>query len=198
MTDSLPPNRIRELRKQRGFSQTRLAEMLSGDHTHSLIAKVETGQQPLTHQYMLEIAAALGVRPIDIIQNPGGGFVELPLIGVVAAGNWREAIQEVTDWVAVPSGLGGASSFALTVDGDSMDNIVGDGGFVVVDPAQLDLSSGSVYIISNGEHETTFKRYAEKPPRLEPCSSNPDHKTIPVGREPFVVIGRVVFAGTRL
>lgn len=175
-----------------------LASEMRAETSFSTIAKLETGRMGLTLDYMIEISSVLGVKPTDLISDPGKTYTEYPLIGAVAAGQWREAIQVAEEFIALPNGTGGPNSFALTVEGDSMDKIVGNGGFVLVDPDSRDLSPGLVYIISNGDNETTFKKYVAPPPRLEPCSNNPKHVAIPIGREPFIVIGRVVFAGSRL
>ena len=79
-----------------------------------------------------------------------------------------------------------------------MNLLIEPDGYVVVDPDMRDLIDGKVYAVMNGSAETTVKRYRENPPRLVPCSSNPEHKDIAIGREPFTVIGRVVFRASEL
>ncbi len=187
------PNRIRELRKLRGLTQEDVAMGISADTTKGTVAKLETRQMALSADYILAISNVLGVSPGEVLCERSETR-DLPLLGRVAAGNWREAVQECDERIAVPEGLGGANLFALRVDGDSIDKIVPDGGIVVVDPDALDLLEGRIFVVSNGEHETTIKRFSAVPPRLEPCSTNPVHKPIEIGREPFVTIGRAVYA----
>jgi phage repressor protein C with HTH and peptisase S24 domain len=54
------------------------------------------------------------------------------------------------------------------------------------------------YVVENGDHDTAFKKFDKEQMALLPCSSNPDHKPIPLGSHPFRVIGRVVFFGADL
>lgn len=69
---------------------------------------------------------------------------------------------------------------------------------VSVDPDQTHLIDGKFYVIANGHNETTFKKFCKKQMALIPCSSNPSHQPIPVGPEPFRVLGRVVHFGADL
>lgn len=195
--DSRPtPNRIREVRKQRGMTMQELGEK-AGMH-YTTVAKIERSQRGLKLNYLAAIAAALGVKPIDLI----GGAPDVmpirmvPLVGKIAAGNWSEAIEDPIG--TVPAPVGGPNAFALRPDGDSMDLIVGPDSYIVVDPDEFELRDGKVYAMKNGDGETTFKRFRAEPPRLEPCSSNPEHKPIPFGREPLTTIGRVVWQGSEL
>lgn len=166
--------------------------------TGSAVAKLETGALRLTVDYALDIADALGVSLNEILGLDGQGARYLPEIGRVAAGNWREAIAMTEERVAVPGHLRGADLFVLRPEGDSMDLIVGGGGFIVVDPGDKDLIDKKHYVVMNNDGDTTFKQFSQAGMRFEPCSSNPDHKPIPIGTEPFVVIGRVIYAGRDL
>jgi SOS-response transcriptional repressor LexA len=78
-----------------------------------------------------------------------------------------------------------------------MDKLVGEDGLIIVDPDQRDLINGKLYCVRNIAGEATFKRYRADPPQLEPMSSNPYHTAIPLGREPFIVIGRVTYTFNR-
>lgn len=185
-------SRIRQLRMAAGLSMEELARRV-GDGTHfTTISKIERSQRTISLDWIIKIAAALNVAPAELLRKETDRPITLvPLIGTIAAGNWREAIQDPIEMI--PASGVGPNSFALRPEGDSMDRLVGDGAIVIVDPDQLDLLEGKLYAMMNGEGETTFKRYRNDPPRLEPVSNNPDHKAIPLGREPFTVIGRVVW-----
>lgn len=116
----------------------------------------------------------------------------VPVIGLISAGTWAEAIQQPIG--RTYASKGGRRSFALRVDGDSMDLLVMPGANVIVDPDDTDLMDGKAYAVMNEGGEATFKRYRAEPARLEPASSNPKHKTISVGRGGFTIIGRAVQA----
>lgn len=79
-----------------------------------------------------------------------------------------------------------------------MDLVVPDSSTIIIDPMDLDLWPGRYYVIENGERETTFKQYKESPARLVPCSSNPDHKEIPISGGGFRVVGRVIWRASRM
>lgn len=184
-------NRIREVRQRRGMSLEELGAAIGV--SFSTVAKLERSQRTLSLDLLTTIAKALGVTPGELIGGPqvGPPLRTVPIIGKIAAGNWREAIEDPIGHVAVPDA--GPNAFALVPDGDSMDLVAPEGSIIVIDPDMKELAEGRMYAVMNREHETTFKRYRSDPPRLEPCSSNPAHKPIPLLSEPMEMIGRVVW-----
>lgn len=194
MNRTFAPNRIRELRSKRNMTQLEVAEAYPGDITKATIAKLETRAMALTGDYVFGLAEALKVAPGELFEPMTSGARTLPLIGSVAAGRWAEAITATLDTVEVPSDLRGERLFALRVVGDSMDRIVPDGGIAVINPDDIELRAGKIYVVANGEGDTTIKRFCAEPPRLEPVSNNPRHTAIAIGREPFVAVGRAIYA----
>ena len=198
----VPLNRVRQVRMEKGLTMEDLAQRVGkylDKPTHfTTIAKIERSQRGLSGEMLRAIAEALGVRPDELVdQAPQMIPVRMvPIVGKIAAGNWREAIAEPLGYLPAP--IGGANAFALKPEGTSMNMVVGDEAMIVVDPDELDLLEGKLYAVMNGEGETTFKRYRGDPPRLEPVSSDPSHPIIPLGREPFTVIGRIIWQGSAL
>lgn len=135
-------------------------------------------------------------RYLRIETSPGVVFV--PIIGISSAGNWREAIELPRGALPIPTDLAGTRAFAVEISGDSMDLLVPEGAFVVVDPDQTQLFNDKVYLIDNGENETQVKLYRSNPARFEPASRNETHSTIFVGNDSVTVIGRVVWQGQPL
>lgn len=115
----------------------------------------------------------------------------LPIVGLVSAGMWREGFEQVIGYMPSPDPSLGKDAFVVIVEGSSMNKIAQPGDAVIVDPSERSLIDGKLYIIRNGDGETTFKQYRENPARLEPCSDDPRHRTIYPGQEGFEVIGRV-------
>lgn len=189
------PNRIRQIRQSQGLTLEELSGMLDNEATPSTVAKLERSQISLTLDRIVDFARALNVPPMAIIDETTSQMRAVPIAGSIAAGNWREAVHDPQGYAAVHSEGIGENAFALRVVGDSMDKIVPEGGIIVVDPDQLDLSNRCVYAVQNGSGETTFKQFRSSPPTLEPCSTNSAHTPIAIGREPFVVLGRVVHVG---
>lgn len=158
------------------------------------VSRLESGRIALTVRYMQSIAHALGVPEIDIVREPKTAVKLVPILGSVPAGPLAEPSSLADGWLPIPSSVGGERSFALSPEGDSMGNVAAPGSFIVVDPDQLDLIAGKAYVVTNGQGEATFKRYRADPPRLEPDSANPAHQPIILGREPFLIVGRVILA----
>lgn len=179
-------------------------EALGGAMAHELtastIAKLEGRKMAFSADYLLDMANVLQVSPTELLLKTTEARV-LPVVGKIAAGNWREAVEMSDETIPVPDHLDGANLFVLRPDGDSMDRIVpegSDGGFVVVDPDQRDLVDRKFYVVMNVEGECTFKQFSQNPLALLPCSTNPVHQPIPIGAAPFTVIGRVVYVGQEL
>lgn len=78
-----------------------------------------------------------------------------------------------------------------------MDEVATEDDYVVFDPDQNALEDRKIYAV-RCDDEATFKRYRSDPPRLEPMSSNPAHRPIMVGAEPFTVIARAIYVGRAL
>ena len=122
----------------------------------------------------------------------------IPVVGEIAAGNWREAVQRSSMVIPAPLPSMPPQAFALEVSGDSMDLLVEDGAMIIVDPKDTTFFHKRYYAVLNEEGETTFKQYLGEPPRLVPCSSNPAHSEIPLGGQPVTVIGRIIWRSARM
>lgn len=116
----------------------------------------------------------------------------LPIVGLVSAGKWAEGFEHVLGYMPSPDVGLSDDAFVVIVDGDSMDLIARPGDKIIVEPADRHLIAGKLYVVRNGDGETTFKRYMESPARLEPCSTNSAHPTLYPGQDGFEVIGRAI------
>jgi repressor LexA len=196
------PNRIREIRKAKKVSQEDLAARVSAeigeDVDPSTIGRLENGRMELTHRWIYRIAKALGVTESEIIQPAGVPIKLVPILGSVPAGPLEEAIESPEGWWPVPANFGGPRVFGLRPKGDSMEMVATDEDIVLFDPDDIDLVPGRAYVVRNGEGHVTFKRYENDPPRLEPDSNNPDHRPILIGREPFLIVARAIYATREL
>jgi repressor LexA len=148
----------------------------------------------LTLDWMVRIADALDKSIHDLANDARGAVRWVPAIGQVSAGNWHEAVTTPVKWVPIPADAAGPNAFALKPLGDSINKLVTQEGYAIIDPDQRELIPGKVYAFRNEHGETTAKRYVDSPPRLEPCSTNPEHQPILLGSEALVVIGRIVLA----
>jgi phage repressor protein C with HTH and peptisase S24 domain len=170
-------------------SQTALAREMKLNQ--SAISNILKGERQVKAHEASHIYKRLGIEAQPSVQL-------VPVIGLTSAGNWREAIQHAGGVMPVPRGIAGPRSFAIEVKGDSMDKIIPDGGFAIVDPDETHLQSERVYLIENDDGEAQVKMYRSKPARFEPCSTNELHKELVVGETAIRVIGRVVWQGAPL
>lgn len=169
--------------KAMGASQVAVARLLgiSADK----VSKAFKGTRRFTAEETLIIMRFLGVEE-ELAP------ARLPIIGLVPAGTWREAIKEPLGWMPKPDASISDMAFVVKVEGDSMDEVAPDGTHLIVDPTDRQLATKAFYIIRNGDGDVTFKQFLTDPARLVPRSSNPAHQPIIVGDENFEIVGRVV------
>lgn len=180
---------IRKHMKERGYTQADLANLLGIDPT--AVSKRLTNKRPFKYDEILKIEAWLGQPSSARIE--GAAVRMLPIIGQVAAGAWREAVEQPLGHMPVRAATASPNAIVLEVQGDSMDLEIEDGGYVVVDMDDKALFPGRLFVVLNGEGEATFKQVETDPLRLVPRSTNPEHTTIMIGDgQPFTVLGRVV------
>ena len=118
--------------------------------------------------------------------------VELPLLGLVAAGKPIEAVPE-KETIAVPANMvGRRSTYVLQVKGDSMlDEQIRDGDYVVVEERTTAENGETVIALLKGEEVTLKKFYRENGYiRLQPA--NPAMKPIRVKEEDLRIQGIVI------
>ncbi len=164
-----------------------------------------------------EIAQAFGFRSLGTVQNylvrleregllsrdwnarrgmkvirPKESRLELPLVGMVAAGKPIEAI-ETPDTIEVPASMiGPGENFVLKVQGDSMvgDGIL-DGDYVVVRKQATAENNQTVAALIRGE--ATVKRFYRKGSTIELHPANPTMQPLILSsEESFRIEGVVV------
>lgn len=130
-------------------------------------------------------------RGLKVLQ-PQSRAVELPLVGIVAAGKPIEAIS-AADSIEVPASMvGSGENFVLLVQGDSMigDGIL-DGDYVVVRKQPQADSGQTVVALIHGE--ATVKRLIRREKRIELHPANPTMQPFIIeDEEEFSIEGVVV------
>jgi phage repressor protein C with HTH and peptisase S24 domain len=180
-------NRMLEL----GFTQGDVAEHLRIER--SAISKLLNGKRQLKAREAQLLAQMLR---LDGIGYPS--VMQIPVIGMVSAGSWELAVEEPQYLMPAPATDLPPSAFGVVITGDSMDKIMPPGSIAIVDPDDKDLVARGVYVVMNGDDESTVKRFMTDPARLEPDSFNDAHKAIYPGRDAFFVIGRVIWRAEKM
>lgn len=197
-----PNQRLRKAREKAGFSTAKEAALAMGVPVSTYIGH-ENGHRGFPAARVPQYAKKFkvteewllyGKGEPDLQQHlpAGADFIEsVPILGEVPAGNWREAVQDHRGWAHIAARDYTESTYALEVSGDSMNKIVEDGALILINPNDRDVFHRRLFVVRDNEGQVTFKRYMDGPGRLEPCSKNPEHKTIPITDRNFEIIGRV-------
>jgi repressor LexA len=189
MDFSFDIERVRAAMKDRGVSQADVAAA-AGLTSQSAVSNILKGIRHVRVDEARKIYSYLELNPA------GASPVKtIPIIGLTNAGSWREAVEMSIGSMSIPRAIGSDKAFAIEVSGDSMNRLIEEGGYVVVDPMQTQLFDGRTYLIENSDYETTVKRYLANPARFAPMSTNPEHQDIMLGDGHYRVIGRVVWKG---
>ena len=113
-------------------------------------------------------------RGIEIVKQEGQEqALEIPLLGVVAAGQPIEAILSNEVISIPPDMLGRGRTFALRVRGDSMiDENIADGDYVIVESRQTATNGQVVVALVDGADATVKRFYREgNSIRLQPSNA---------------------------
>ena len=135
------------------------------------------------------------------VKGQSKDLVDVPLYGSIAAGTPIE-MMEVEDTFPVPAKMHDAhpEAFLLKVEGESMNRILPNGCYALVDPCETVEENGAPYAVCVNGYDATIKRVRKLNNGFElvPDSTDP---TYPVqtynynepGTETITVIGRVVY-----
>lgn len=199
--------KIAEARIAKGWSQQKLAEMIGT--TQQQIARYESGNNDVKASVLIKLSGALdvtlsyllGLKDADNGAKAEDQFVDVPLYGSIAAGTPIE-MMEVEDTFPVPARMHDMhpEAFLLKVEGESMNRILPNGCYALVDPCETVEESGAPYAVCVNGYDATIKRVRKLNNGFElvPDSTDP---TYPVqtynynepGTETITVIGRVVY-----
>ena len=145
-------------------SQSAVTQWLSGD-TKELKSDSAAGIQAVTGFSAVWLATGQGPRLISDTANIGTGpdlSGSVPLLSSVQAGNFRELVNNYTDSdneaERIPTSVPvNQYTFALRVEGDSMEPDFQEGMIIIVEP-ELDPLPNDFVIVKNGSEESTFKQ----------------------------------------
>lgn len=135
----------------------------------------------------------------SVIRNKS--FNCIPVVGKIAAGQPILAEQHIESYLPVDPNIYGLSTsddlFYLLVSGDSMNQKVENGDYVLVHKQDYAEDGDIVVAIVNDDDEATLKRYKEINQQfiqLEPMSTNPIHqtRTIDLKNTYFKIIGKAI------
>lgn len=146
----------------------------------------EFGNEPVSFSVpvLLAISSEFDLDPFALAQNRivphESAFANVPLIGSIAAGQPLEMIR-ARDARPVPMDVVDAypNAFLLRVNGDSMNRVLPNGCYALVDPCVEVKEQGQPYVVSVGNTEATVKRVRvlNNGVELIPDSNDPTFKS---------------------
>lgn len=154
--------RLARLLKEKGSTQSELARYI-GVSPQSVQFWVKGSTTP-KDQKLTKCAAFFGIDPAqlkfgDANVSPGPDVHgTVPLISWVQAGNWREVLESDGSAVQIPTTYKKQRhTYALRVDGDSMEPTFPRGCIIIVEPDAEPVPGNYVIVRQNG-NESTFKQ----------------------------------------
>ena len=201
-------NRLKELRKRAGITQQELSERLG--ISQQSIYYYEKDQRDIKASMLISMASALnctvsellGIDPVN--DNPiteQSYMRNVPLFASIAAGTPIEMLA-VDNSFPVPARImeQHPHAFLLRVDGESMNRVIPNGAYALVDPCEDVAANGKPYAICVNGYDATIKRVRRLSNGFElvPDSTDPTFRSVVYdygieGTETITVIGRVVW-----
>lgn len=179
-----------ELADKSGYTDAELARRLKVNR--STIGRWKNGELSPKLPALKSIADLFQVNPLIFVDDKykqsslpkeaipvKGKSISVPLYGSIAAGIPLEAIP-VEEYIEIPEDVGSwyPNAFLLRVNGDSMNKVVPNGAYALIDPYNgEDVGNGDVVAVQVNGYEATLKRFFKlhNTVVLEPDSYNPDH-----------------------
>lgn len=129
----------------------------------------------------------------DGFAEPPGPAVSVPVMGRIAAGVPRSAIEHRSHSITLPSELAsGGEHFALEVKGDSMiEASILDGDIVILRKTDT-ANNGDIVVALLDDEEATLKRFRRKGQSIALEAANPAYETRIFGPDRIRIQGRLV------
>ena len=196
---------IRRLRLEANLSQEALGKKLG--KTRAAVSQYESGKTIPRMGVIEELSKIFGVKKTEILgdtysfANEANDFVEVLLYGSIAAGTPIEMVEiEDVYPVAAKKIQQYPNAFLLKVKGNSMNMILPDGCYALVDPCDDVERDNQPYAVCVNGYDATIKRVKKLANGFElvPDSTDPTYKPKIYdygvdGTETITIIGRVVY-----
>jgi SOS-response transcriptional repressor LexA len=208
--DSATGRVLKDAMKSHAKLKTQGAVAKAAGVSQSTISRMTRGEVDSQSDNVRRVCQALGI-PLALLagQLPEGGHREfasevpknlrtVPLISMVQAGAFTEAVDPYLPGDGHASVLCpercGPGTFALKVEGDSMEPRYHEGDTIYVDPGVEAVQGSDVVVRLEDRNEVTFKRLVMEGTRRFLKPLNPRYDIVPVTSEAKVV-GVVIAAG---
>jgi repressor LexA len=200
-------NRLKILREEKGLNKTELANMLN--ITAQSIGQYEQGKRDLSTDKLIMFAKFFGVTTDYILgfsdtRNSTSAdlnnLLNIPLVGKVPAGTPVLATENIIQYFAISREIFSLQNdenlFFLKVDGESMNNVIANGSYILIQKQEY-ADTGDIVVALVNDEEATLKKYKiidKQFIMLEPDSSYTEFEPIVVNlkNQNFRIIGKVI------
>lgn len=201
--------KVKEMREKAGLTQKQLAEALGT--TQQSVYYYESGDRDIKASILIEmsrilnctVSELLGLGTADVVLAKSDKIESenVPLYGSIAAGTPIEMI-EVDDTFPIPTRVHAEhpSAFLLRVKGESMNRILPNGCYALIDPCRTVEENGAPYAVCVNGYDATIKRihklnngFELVPDSTDPTYEKKTYNYNEPGTETITVIGRVVY-----
>lgn len=201
-------NRLKILREEKNLNQADVANFLN--ITSAAAGQYERGVRRLSTDKLIKLANFFGVTTdyllgISNTRVSNGAdlnnLLHIPVLGKVPAGVPVLAVENIIKYLPISPDMFSIKDdqelFFLKVDGESMNNIVDNGSYVLIRKQEYAENGDIIVALVNNDDEATLKRYKiidKQFVMLEPDSSNPEFEPIIVNlkNQNFRIIGKVI------
>lgn len=200
--------RIKELRNSLGYSQVDFADKIDVSkqtlykYENNIITNIPSDKiEAIAHICKVSPAYIMGWvtekddNGIDAVPIESG--YTIPVLGRVAAGYGKEAVEEVIGQIEISPGLAAKGDyFGLLIKGDSMIPTLYDGDTVIVQRVD-DAESGDLVIALVNGHDATCKRLQKYAEGIALIPQNPVYEPMrftesEIDTTPVKILGKVV------
>lgn len=152
-------------------------EELMGWNDPNLMNNINKLTQNLTN--IADIALDIGLEQEDLITLFNSLIPPITVYGKVCAGDGIEALEAPIDEIGDPYYRIIGEKFALLVEGDSMNNVVNNGMYAIIQKQPL-VKNGEIAVVLIDNEVGMLKRFYQLDDMviLRPDSTNPDHKPL--------------------
>ena len=197
--------KLKELRKELGLSQAKLAEQIG--IAQNTLSQYETSMRQPDNETLLKLADFFDVTVDYLLGRDGDNYsyvdlpkeeVLVPVLGSVPCGTPIEAVENILGYEYIPKSWtkGGKQYFGLYIKGDSMYPYYLEGDIAII-CKQSDFDSGNdclVYV--NSDYEGTLKRVYKTDNGLQLVPLNTNYSPMSYTEEEVsklpIVIGGIV------
>ena len=197
---------LKKVRLDRGYTQEELAKKV--DTSRSNIANYEVDKNMPSIEMLDKLSAVLGVSTDTLLgkeEIKQNTFVDklflIPILGRVPAGEPLLAEENINGYLPIDPMMYHLTSpdnlFFLKVVGESMNNVVPDGSFVLIKKQDYAETGDVVVALVNGDNEATLKRFKQLDNNfvmLEPDSTLQEFtpRIINLRDTEFKIVGKVI------